>query len=812
MKVKPGSKTSSYQPSGKISAMAWIFLPLVCGVLLPLVGALYAIILWYLPITFFNPLITVLFAIAIIIVHNLLVIEYGKVRNIQFANFSGHMAVASALYAHWIVWIALADGNWNLIEGSYYFLMHPSELASMIWKVNQTGTWWGPGGTWHGWPLMIIWIIETLIVYFWVMSTVKKKVRMPFSEVSQKWLKPDELPENEFQERKPTIEPSQAESVGKSKQTVKMNPPFQAEELINSLNRKGFKVSFKNYLRENPDPRENSFYEQSSVTIGSKQIDLWNNSALYIEESNLVCLLAESVSASWHYDITIVDINSLKIESSRPRFHYQHEVEMIGSSKNMFTIKAKDSLLRIDVSNFPELKIAQSPIDRYDIQIENPESKLTDAVEKPENTQPKTTTKIQQSNRETYCSIAGDTIISNAPAGQEKKMLISSIRAIVFYKGFPVEGHESLYLIIRDVHSVLSNEFYIEIGSKGYQEVIDFLFKKFELNENEFYRLTTLNERLFSVLWRAPIEDSFEMLLDQKFSEDFHLGYEIQTNVPLFLPWSTTRKEILNNPDIPKTIMNETQCIECPIRFGPIVVKGPHSIFENEVKLYLLHKVKGGKAFDDLKRSIESLGTPVNIYYHEDGANKIYRCRIEYVDFKIYYDRENAEIPELNVTQLIITKVPTTPIDLMKFNLHEIAVEEYLTFAGDYDDGISFTDGITTVPEDVKKIFEAKSGLWVNHTHQKIGFTANGYCSIYSITDIAKIVFVDSIGRYKDPRQFRIILKDRAERTIFRDGYWSTYDDETRKIISEVTGLPIEDQLIDNMYMDDDNWGSQDRH
>lgn len=144
MKVKPGSKTSSDQPSSKIGARAWIYLRLVCGVLIPLVSALYATILWYMPITFFNPLITILFAIAIIIVHNLLVVEYGKIRNLHFANISGHVAVATALYVHWIVWIALADGRWNLIEGSYYFLTHPSELASTIWKVNQTGTWWGP--------------------------------------------------------------------------------------------------------------------------------------------------------------------------------------------------------------------------------------------------------------------------------------------------------------------------------------------------------------------------------------------------------------------------------------------------------------------------------------------------------------------------------------------------------------------------------------------------------------------------------------------------------------------------------------------
>lgn len=638
---------------------------------------------------------------------------------------------------------------------------------------------------------------------------------MPFSEVSQKWLKPEELSEKESQERKPTIEPSrpEAEDAGKKKQIIKMNPPVAAEELIDSLNKKGFKVSFEKYLRENPDPREVSYYEQSSVTIGSQRIDLWSKSALYIKESNLVCLLAESVSKVWHYEITVVNINSLEIVSLPTEFHYQHEVEMIGSSKNMFAIKVKDELLNIDVSYFPKLKIIQSQSEHYDIQTENKESRLNHVVEEHETKQSKATLKFQESSRGTNCSIAGDTIFSNAPDHKKRQMLISDIRVIVFYKGHPVEGYETLYLILRDTYSVLNDEFYIDIGGKGYQEVHDFLFSKFKINEKEFYRLTTLNERLFQVLWRAPVNDNFEILSDRKVNSDFSKGYELQiTNSRLFVPWSTTREEILCNPDIPKITRNNITCIECALRFGFIVVKGPHPIFQNEVKLYLLHKVKGGETFDDLKRSIESLGTPIDTYYYEDGADKIYHCRIDYVDFKIYYDQENAEIPELNVTQLIITKVPTTPIDLTKVSLSEIAVEEYLRFVGDNDDGITFTDGITTVPEDVKKIFEAKSGLWVNHTHRKIGFTANGYCSIYPITDIAKIVFVDSIGRYRDPRQFRIILKDGTERTIFRDGYWSTYDAEARKSILEVTGLPIEDQLIDNSYMDHDNWGSQDRH
>lgn len=666
----------------------------------------------------------------------------------------------------------------------------------------------GPGGTWHGRPLTIIWIIETVIVYFWVISTVKTKVRMPFSEASQEWLKPDELPEKEFEERKSTIKRTQpdAEDAGKTKPIIKMNQPIAAEELINSLKSKGFKVSFEKYLRENPDPREVSYYEQSSVTIGSQRINLWSNSALYIEESNLVCLLAESASESWHYVMTIVNINSLEIESSRPRFHYQHEVEMIGSSKNMFTIKVKDELLHIDVSNFPEIKIVQPQREHYDIQIENTESKLTNASEELENTQPKTKSEFQELNRGTYCSIAGDVIISNAPYYQKRQMLISDILIILFYRGLPVKGHQSLYIIFGSITDKLE----IEIGSKGYQDVVDLLFERFEIAEKEFYRLIELNDRF--VLWCVPIEENFKILSRVEFKQDLDKGYELQTTNRLFLPWSTSREEILNNSAIPQLVKNNTPYFNCDIRFGNLIVKGPHPIFEREVNLYLLHKAKGAETFNDLRKAIKSLGKPIDVNNYEDGANRNYRCRIDYVDFKIYYTPGNSEIPELNVTQLSITKVPTTPIDLMKFSIQEITVEEYLLFEGENADRISFTDGITTIPEDVKKLFEAKKGLWVNHTHRKIGFTANGYCSIYSLSDITKITFVDSIGRYKASTEFRIILKNGTACTIFKDGDWSSYDKNNRNNISKMTGLPIDDHLVDNTYMDHDNWGSQENH
>lgn len=249
--------------------------------------------------------------------------------------------------------------------------------------------------------------------------------------------------------------------------------------------------------------------------------------------------------------------------------------------------------------------------------------------------------------------------------------------------------------------------------------------------------------------------------------------------------------------------------IECPIRFGLILAKGPHPIFENEVKLHFLHKTEGAETFNNLKKSIESLGTLQDAYCYEDGKSKIYKCRINYVDFALYYQQTHVEVPEPYI-DMSITKIPSHPIDHAKFPQLEIAVEEYLLFQGESFERVSFTNGITETPSDVKELFGTEKGIWVNHSNKKIGFTANGYCSIYSTDDISKIIFVDSIGRYKEPKQFIITLKNGEVHKVFRDGDWTALDETSRHSISQLTGLPIEDQLVDNTYMDHDDWGYQD--
>lgn len=66
-----------YQPSGKFSVSSFIYFMIACVVAFPILGALYAYAIWYIPLVY-----TGLFGFTIAWVTNKFVIKQGKVRNV----------------------------------------------------------------------------------------------------------------------------------------------------------------------------------------------------------------------------------------------------------------------------------------------------------------------------------------------------------------------------------------------------------------------------------------------------------------------------------------------------------------------------------------------------------------------------------------------------------------------------------------------------------------------------------------------------------------------------------------------------------
>jgi hypothetical protein len=147
----PASKSTFdgnvYRPSGKTGDLAWILWVVVSLILIPLASAFYGFIIWWMPTTFFNPLFTFLFGFfGLPIIHNILVLEYGHVRNFRVARQMGIGAFVIAMFSQWTVWLALTESDllWNVLSK---YGKHPVEMWNQFIHVYHSGTWWGPGGT-----------------------------------------------------------------------------------------------------------------------------------------------------------------------------------------------------------------------------------------------------------------------------------------------------------------------------------------------------------------------------------------------------------------------------------------------------------------------------------------------------------------------------------------------------------------------------------------------------------------------------------------------------------------------------------------
>ena len=197
-----------YKPSGKFSPLSFVYLLLVCAVVLPILAAIYAYAIWYIPFVYLNFLVTAGFGFVIAIAVGQIVIKIGKVRNYGLAIFFALIASLVAYYLQWIVWADLAINTGEVIGNKkigvavsnvqfdqlLYLLANPSELFGLIGLINEEGTWGFKGSVVTDTFLTIIWVIEFLIIVIIAVIGSVARSKEPFNETLDEWFKEEELP------------------------------------------------------------------------------------------------------------------------------------------------------------------------------------------------------------------------------------------------------------------------------------------------------------------------------------------------------------------------------------------------------------------------------------------------------------------------------------------------------------------------------------------------------------------------------------------------------------------------------------------
>lgn len=182
------STTLYYQESGKTNPMG-VSLALMAGLAAAsILGFVYAYATFYIPIIYFNFLLTYFFGFSIGYAVGK-VGALGKIRNGRVLSFTAIGMAIVGVYFAWVFWISAASegGLWSF---------NLNTLWLFIQLIAMEGAWSIFGSTPTGGTLYLIWIAEAAIILVGtIMAVAAGRGSIPYCESCDKWLKSKQITE-----------------------------------------------------------------------------------------------------------------------------------------------------------------------------------------------------------------------------------------------------------------------------------------------------------------------------------------------------------------------------------------------------------------------------------------------------------------------------------------------------------------------------------------------------------------------------------------------------------------------------------------
>ena len=195
-----------YVPSGKLSPIAYLLFSAAILIVFPLLGLIYSYAIWYIPIIYFNVIITIILGVVSGYIIKYMILYLGKVRNPQAAIGIGIIACLILYYFSWVVYVDLlinmedsggqftffASSNVNVNE-TIDIALSPSVVFSMMGLLYDWGSWGIFGITASGYMLALVWIGELFIITMIAVKNSYEVAKLPFCEFSNTWFKEEKV-------------------------------------------------------------------------------------------------------------------------------------------------------------------------------------------------------------------------------------------------------------------------------------------------------------------------------------------------------------------------------------------------------------------------------------------------------------------------------------------------------------------------------------------------------------------------------------------------------------------------------------------
>ncbi|KJD33542.1 hypothetical protein PK35_06770 [Tamlana nanhaiensis] len=191
------NKINYYNESGKTSNLSISLFVLSGLLLITVLGYLYASLILFIPILYFNFLITIGYAFAVSFVTRILSIAF-KIRNRKKTISINIVFALFAVYIQWVSYIFLISFENNyfiqIINNFDYFLLlliRPDLVVLDIIEISKVGLWSiGSSGVYlRGLVLWLVWLVEASIIIFVAWNNFRQFEIIPFSEKDNKWFK-----------------------------------------------------------------------------------------------------------------------------------------------------------------------------------------------------------------------------------------------------------------------------------------------------------------------------------------------------------------------------------------------------------------------------------------------------------------------------------------------------------------------------------------------------------------------------------------------------------------------------------------------
>lgn len=188
--------TLFYEPSGRINPIG-LAAAYIAGLLITsLLAYLYTLIIQFIPLIYFNFLITVGFGITLGVLVRLLT-KLTQNRSLQHQLILAIVLGLFANYCQWVGFVVYAVMGSIPSIGDYYLnlglITAPDTFFGVIGEINRVGMWEVFGIPFNGVILTIIWLLEFAIIAAFPVIGVYKAKPIPYAEDLQTWYPKYEL-------------------------------------------------------------------------------------------------------------------------------------------------------------------------------------------------------------------------------------------------------------------------------------------------------------------------------------------------------------------------------------------------------------------------------------------------------------------------------------------------------------------------------------------------------------------------------------------------------------------------------------------